>query len=259
MHNTAPVNLPIVSWVLTEDPAFVRTMRRLAGDEVYSFLHIPPSSLRRQLAIASKPCILVIDRDAPTLNITSLLLEMAAQCPGIASLVLATDGDSNDGAECLRAGADGWLSLPVTGCLLAATLSSLYRRTSPRNAKETCLVGDLMLDRIQRRVWCADTELRLTCTEFLLLLSLAQGANRTMSREALTAEVWIVKGTSSPTPNALEVYIGYLRRKLRSSRTTTIATVRGEGYSLRVRIHRSDEPQLTGVTVAGRANAGQLR
>jgi two-component system response regulator MprA len=114
---------------------------------------------------------------------------------------------------------------------LLARVRALLRRADPAD-REALTFGDLTLDPDNRSVLRGDRVIELTKTEFDLLAVLLQSACRVVTRSVLFTEVWGYDfGTKS---NSLDVYIGYLRRKLEAAgESRLVHTVRGVGYVLR--------------------------
>ena len=93
------------------------------------------------------------------------------------------------------------------------------------------MVGDLRIDLLAHDVHMKDQQLELTKREFDLLLFLARSAGHAVSRDRILQNAW--GGSSDVTPNAVDVYIGYVRRKMQAvSESPTIRTVRGVGFRL---------------------------
>jgi two-component system response regulator MprA len=167
-------------------------------------------------------------------------------------LVLTARQALTDRVAGLDAGADDYLAKPFELDELLARVRALTRRTRPpandRNQANNktdnkavtanpsqpteIVVGDLRIDTPAHRVWRGGRELQLTRTEFDLLELLARNQGVVLKRDQLLEEIW---GWASATlSNSLEVYIGYLRRKLEAnSEPRLIHTVRGVGYVLR--------------------------
>jgi two-component system OmpR family response regulator len=113
---------------------------------------------------------------------------------------------------------------------LLARLRALVRR-GPSPHQLVISVGDLRLDRAARTAGYAGQRVELTPREFMLLEYLVQHAGEEVSRARLLEHVW--DGVVDVSPNIVDVYIGYLRRKLdRPSGRHLIHTVRGVGYVL---------------------------
>jgi two-component system response regulator MprA len=134
----------------------------------------------------------------------------------------------------LDAGADDYLPKPFALEELLARLRALLRRATPDVGAESeaMTFEDLTLDPVTREVTRAGRSISLTRTEFSLLEMLMANPRRVLTRSRILEEVW---GYDFPTSgNALEVYVGYLRRKTEAEgESRLIHTVRGVGYVLR--------------------------
>ena len=128
----------------------------------------------------------------------------------------------------LDAGADDYLVKPFALEELTARLRALLRRTGSPQA-ETLRYADLKLDTGGHTVERAGRPVELTRTEFLLLELLLRHPRQVLTRGQIFEQVWGYD--FGPSSNSLEVYVGYLRRKLGEPRL--IQTVRGVGYVLR--------------------------
>lgn len=153
-------------------------------------------------------------------------------------MLTARDGVS-ERVSGLDAGADDYLSKPFALEELLARVRSLIRRAtvendsdnSSRNGMELSF-ADLTMNLETRDVTRAGRSITLTRTEFDLLKVLMENPNKVLSRQSILEDVW---GYDFPTSgNALEVYIGYVRRKTETdNESRLIHTVRGVGYVLR--------------------------
>jgi DNA-binding response OmpR family regulator len=150
-------------------------------------------------------------------------------CPTPVLMLTAKTGEW-DQAEALDSGADDFLSKPFSYPVLLARLRALIRRGSS-GAAATLAIGGLRLDTAARRCWYGDDEIELTAREFSLLEYLAHRPGVVVSKSDLLHHVWDLEPDGDT--NVVEVYVGYLRRKLGSHSTgVTIETVRGVGYRL---------------------------
>jgi DNA-binding response OmpR family regulator len=145
-------------------------------------------------------------------------------------MLTAKDGE-HDIADALDLGADDYLVKPFSYVVLLARLRALVRRgAAERPARLT--VGDLVVDPAARRCWRGAVEVPLTTREFSLLHHLIRRAGQVCSKTELIENVWDQHFDGDL--NVVEVYVGYLRRKLDVPfGRADIETVRGAGYRYR--------------------------
>jgi DNA-binding response OmpR family regulator len=173
---------------------------------------------------------IVLDLMLPVLNgfrFCQLLRQRGAETP---VLVLTAKQGEWDEAEALETGADAYLKKPFSFVVLLAHLRALLRRHS-RRQDAVRAAGDLTLDVAAHRCWRGETEVDLTPREFALLEVLFDRVGEPVPKREILDQVWdwaIADGS-----NLVEVYIGYLRRKLDAPfGRQAIQTVRGVGYRL---------------------------
>ena len=144
-------------------------------------------------------------------------------------MLTAKDGEYDE-AEALDTGADDFLSKPFSFVVLLARLRALFRRGAPPRPAVIEL-GPVRLDPATRKMSHGDTEVKLTSREFSLLEYLMRRDGNVASKAEILDHVWGMDFGGDP--NVVEVYIGYLRRKLdQPFGTQLIRTVRGAGYRL---------------------------
>ncbi|MDX1690434.1 MAG: response regulator transcription factor [Acidimicrobiia bacterium] len=173
---------------------------------------------------------IVLDILLPGMNGYRVCAELRAAGNWTPILMLTAKDGEYDEAEAFETGADDYLSKPFSYVVLVARLRSLIRRgRAPR--PELRRVGDLVLDPATRRCERDGTDIELTQREFSLLEALMRRAPEVAERHSLLDAVW---GTDTDVdPNVLEVYIGYLRRKVDDPfDERMIQTVRGVGYRM---------------------------
>ena len=150
-------------------------------------------------------------------------------------IVLTARDAVTDRVDGLDAGADDYLTKPFALEELLARLRALLRRANrpaDEEDEEPLAFADLSLDPVTREVRRGEREISLTRTEFTLLELFLRRPKRVLERSFILQEVW---GFDFPTTaNSLEVYVGYVRRKLEAEgETRLLHTVRGVGYVLR--------------------------
>ena len=145
-------------------------------------------------------------------------------------LMLTAKSGEYDEAEALDTGADDFLSKPFSFVVLVARVRAIARRgAGPRPL--THAIGDVVVDPGRREVTVGGTSVELTPREFSLLEALARRSPEVVTKADLLDEVW--GADRDVDPNAVEVYVGYLRRKVDAPfGRTAIQTVRGAGYRL---------------------------
>jgi len=145
-------------------------------------------------------------------------------------LMLTARRDVSDRVAGLDAGADDYLPKPFALDELLARLRALLRRI-PSDGSQLGY-DDVRVDPLGHRAWRGERRLDLTRTEFALLEIFVRNAERVLTRSEILVAVWGYD--FGPSSNSLEVYVGYLRRKLEDGELPRlIHTVRGVGYVLR--------------------------
>lgn len=145
-------------------------------------------------------------------------------------LMLTAKSGEYDEAEGLDAGADDYLTKPFSFVVLAARIRAMLRRSGPRQSVVQ-VVGDLSIDFDRRTCARGADDMALTNREFTLLEVLARQPDIVCSKEFLLEQVWGPDFEGSQ--NIVEVYVGYLRRKLDAGQPRPlIQTVHGHGYRL---------------------------
>jgi DNA-binding response OmpR family regulator len=144
-------------------------------------------------------------------------------------ILTAKDGEWDE-AEALDTGADDFLSKPFSFVVLLARLRALFRRGAPPRPA-VLEFGPLKLDPATRKAAHGDAEITLTAREFSLLEFLMRRDGHVASKPEILDHVWGMDFAGDP--NVVEVYVGYLRKKIdQPFETELIRTVRGAGYRL---------------------------
>jgi DNA-binding response OmpR family regulator len=218
--------------VLIEDePGIVDFMERglaLAGYHVQS---ASDGERGLELALGDDVDLVVLDLMLPRMSGTEVLHRLADQRPGLPLIVVTARGELEDRVGGLKAGAVDYLVKPFAMDELEARIDAQLR--AARQAPETTLRGaGLTVDLITRRVTHDSHDVRLSATEFELLTYLLHNIGRVLSREQILRAVWGYD--HDPGTNIVDVYVGYLRRKLSGPdrRPVTITAVRLRGYRL---------------------------
>ncbi|MFC0028053.1 response regulator transcription factor [Micromonospora chaiyaphumensis] len=169
---------------------------------------------------------MILDVMLPGLSGYEVVRRLRAEERWLPVLMLSAKDGEYDQADGLDCGADDYLTKPFSYVVLLARLRALLRRGAPERPA-VLAVGDLRLDPARRRVTRADAEVALTAREYALLAYLMRRPGEVVSKTELLDHVW--DAAVETAPNAVEVYVGYLRRKIGRDR---LETVRGAGYRL---------------------------
>ncbi|MER6944961.1 response regulator transcription factor [Nonomuraea sp. NPDC000554] len=180
------------------------------------------------LTVGWQPDAMIVDVLMPVLDGLALCRHLRAVGDRVPILMLTARDAVADRVDGLDAGADDYLLKPFDVSELLARLRALLRRAYPASA-DVLAFADLTVDTRSRQGRRGDRVIDLTRTEFALLELLMVNAGQVLTRELIVDRVWGYD--LDPSTNSLEVYIGYLRRKLGEPRL--VHTVRGVGYVLR--------------------------
>ena len=186
------------------------------------------------LIASDRPDAVVLDVMMPRLDGLEVCRQLRSTGDDLPILVLTARDSVSERVAGLDAGADDYLPKPFALEELLARMRALLRRRMPDDNVDSVAMtfSDLSLDPVTREVTRGPRHISLTRTEFALLEMLIANPRRVLTRGRILEEVW---GFDFPTSgNALEVYVGYLRRKTETEgEPRLIHTVRGVGYVLR--------------------------
>lgn len=219
--------------VIEDEPGILDFVVRGLADEGYSVLGARDGVEGEALALKDGVELVVLDLMLPGRPGLDVLAGVHRQRPTLPVILLTALGAVDDRVNGLDAGATDYIVKPFAFAELAARV-----RTHLRNATETrdpvLHAGDIELDLVSRRVRRGGEEVQLTAKESDLLALFMRHPDQLLTRERLLRDVWGYDFT--PSSNIAEVYVGYLRRKLRREHLSDpIHTVRSVGYRLRTR------------------------
>ncbi|HET6705193.1 response regulator transcription factor [Amycolatopsis sp.] len=222
--------------VVDDDRAVRESLRRSLEFNGYQVQLASDGAQALEAIIADRPDAMVLDVMMPRLDGLEVARRLRSTGDDLPILVLTARDTVSDRVSGLDAGADDYLPKPFALEELLARLRALLRRAVPEGpagqTSEVLSFADLTLDPGTREVRRGGREISLTRTEFALLELFLSYPKHVLTRGRILEEVW---GYDFPTSgNALEVYVGYLRRKTEAEgEPRLIHTVRGVGYVLR--------------------------
>jgi len=178
------------------------------------------------------PDLTILDLNLPRKDGAEVLRFLRSATDELPILILTARNEMETRVKCLDMGADDYMLKPFSLAELRARCRALLRRR-----REVGLVlrhGDVEMNRVDRTVVRNSEPITLTNKEFALLEYLLLNRGRAVSRVTLLEQVWSMH--SDTGTNVVDVYVNYLRRKLRDSGPMQlIQTVRGQGYSIGLR------------------------
>jgi DNA-binding response OmpR family regulator len=218
--------------VVEDEPLIASFIDRGLTAEGHEILCEPRGDAALQRFESFQPDMVLLDVMLPGLDGFDVLGAIRAIDPALPVVMLTARDEVSDRVRGLDLGATDYLVKPFAFAELAARVRAHLRTAGAREAPgETLEVGALKLDLIAREVELAGDSIPLSAREFSLLTYLMRHPGQVLSRQQILDGVWgYAAGTRS---NVVDVYVGYLRRKLeKPGQRQLIETIHGLGYRL---------------------------
>ena len=180
----------------------------------------------------SHPQLVILDLGLPDRDGLSVLKEIRTWT-SVPVIILSVKNSEEDIVKALDLGADDYLTKPFNTSELLARIRANIRRTMTGDEETVFQNGDLVIDLASRIVKKANTEIKLTNTEYLLLVLLAKNTDKVLTHRYILKEIW---GPSAvENSQYLRVFIGQLRKKIEDdySNPGIILTESGVGYRMK--------------------------
>jgi DNA-binding response OmpR family regulator len=188
------------------------------------------------LALVESYDLVILDRILPKLDGLAVCGQLRVRGQSVPVLMLTARDTVDDRVAVLESGADDYLVKPFAFRELVARARALLRRHTPSHtqSKDPIIrVGGVTIDTVSHEVHRDGTGVRLTGKEYALLELFARNPNRVLTRAQIAERIWSL--SSVVMSNVVDVYVGYLRRKLGDDHEPRLFhTVRGVGYQLHV-------------------------
>ena len=206
----------------------VRKIVERAGHTCFAVLD---GALAMEAFERERPDVVILDVMMPKLNGFQVARQVRADRCSTPILMLTARSDIEDRIQGLNAGADYYLTKPFDSRELLACVNALLRRQGDQ--VDELRMGNTALDLASCTLVCGENSVRLSAREFDVMRFLLQGKGRVLSKEMILARVWGYD--SSAVENHVEVYMGFLRKKLQSiGSNLKIEAIRRLGYHLEV-------------------------
>lgn len=218
--------------VIDDDPKLLKMLQRTLTYENLD-VSIAPNGLEAlPLVQTLKPDLIIVDWMMPKMDGLSFIQRMRDEEDKTMILMLTARDAIENRVEGLENGADDYLVKPFAPAELVARVHAMLRRVEAKPENQKAAYADITLDPYTHEAKRGDMELSLTVTEFNLLHLLLRHPRQVLERRQILNDVWGYDFGGDD--NVLEIYIGYLRKKLEADGSPRlIQTVRGIGYVLR--------------------------
>jgi DNA-binding response OmpR family regulator len=215
--------------VIEDEPGIVDFLERGLRSHGFEVSSALDGVTGTEKALAEHVDLVVLDLMLPGRSGIDVLSELHMVKPALPVIVLTARGEVEERVAGLDAGAVDYLIKPFSLNELAARIRAQLR-VAAQSPRTTLDAGGLEVDLLTREVRRGGTLVRLSTTEFELLVYLLRNRGHVLSREQILRAVWGYD--YDPGTNVVDVYIGYLRRKLRDAdgSRAPIVTVRSVGY-----------------------------
>jgi len=216
--------------LVEDEPGIVDFVRRGLEAEGYAVEAALDGVEGERLALKGSFDAIVLDLMLPGRNGLEILASVRRAKPSLPVIVLTARGEIEDRVAGLDAGAVDYLVKPFSLAELVARIRAQLRVVAQASASTLC-GADIEVNLLTRKVRRGSESVQLSTTEFELLVYLLRHHGQVLSREQILSAVWGYE--HDPATNVVDVYIGYLRRKLgRPDDPAPIFTVRAVGYRL---------------------------
>lgn len=218
--------------IVDDDPKLLKMLQRTLVYENLNVLTACNGEEALSLIDVHAPDLLIVDWMMPKMDGVTLIRHLRADGDNTMVLMLTARDAIENRVDGLESGADDYLVKPFAPAELVARVHAMLRRIEPRNQSQAVSYADITLDPSTREACRGNMVLSLTVTEFNLLHLLLRHPRQVLERAQILRDVWGYDFGGND--NVLEIYIGYLRKKLEANGgCRLIHTVRGVGYVLR--------------------------
>lgn len=218
--------------IVDDDPKLLKMLQRTLVYENLKVLTATNGVEAMPLVQSQHPDLIIVDWMMPKMDGLAFIQRLRDEENKTMILMLTARDAIENRVEGLESGADDYLVKPFAPAELVARVHAMLRRVQARQENQLVVYADIMLDPSTREARRGDLSLQLTVTEFNLLHLLMRHPRQVLERRQILSEVWGYDFGGDD--NVLEIYIGYLRKKLEADgRSRLIHTVRGIGYVLR--------------------------
>jgi two-component system, OmpR family, response regulator MprA len=218
--------------IIDDDPKLLKMLQRTLVYENLNVFTATNGLEALPLVQAQQPDLIIVDWMMPKMDGLSFIQRLRDEENKTLVLMLTARDAIENRVEGLESGADDYLVKPFAPAELVARVHAMLRRVEAKPENQKVTYADVTLDPSTREARRGDMLMNLTVTEFNLLHLLLRHPRQVLERRQILNDVWGYDFGGDD--NVLEIYIGYLRKKLEADgQARLIQTVRGVGYTLR--------------------------
>lgn len=216
--------------VVEDDKGLQKYLKELLLDNGYAVQVAGDGIQALDLLTKNLPDVMVLDLGLPNMSGEAVLSEVRKKYNDLPVIILTAKDSINDIVQGLSIGADDYMTKPFVADEFLARIKARLRKTGNNDGKLS--VADLELDNKTLEVKRAGKEIQLTPQEFKLLQYLMSNKGRILTREMILNRIWLY--SSDIETRVVDVYMGYLRKKIDSGHTKKLLhSVRGFGYVIK--------------------------
>lgn len=215
-------------YYIEDDEGIAKTVKEFLGKRGYQVQVFSTIAGAKQALEKTRPTLVLVDWNMPDGSGNLLCKWIRSHWNDIPIIFLTVRGDARDIVSGFGNGADDYVVKPFEPDVLLSRIGALLRRTGDVS-KKYLSCGGISVDREKMQVLCDLEEIRLTPSEYQLLLYLLQNKGKTVTRQKLLEEVWDSSG-NFVNDNTLTVTMKRLREKLHQP--ACLKTVRSIGYCM---------------------------
>ena len=217
--------------IIEDDRLLADSLRDMLMSKGFDVENVYDGESGTEYAVLGVYDLLILDVMMPKMDGYAVARQVRARRCATPILMLTAKSTLEDRIQGLNAGADYYLTKPFDSRELLACINALLRRQGGQ--VDEMVFGNTALDLSSGMLVCGEKTVRLSAREFDVMRFLLQAGNRNISKESILAKVWGYD--SEAVDNHVEVYVGFLRKKLRSiGSNIQIASIRRLGYHLEV-------------------------
>ncbi len=218
--------------IVDDDPKLLKMLQRTLVYENLDVLTAMNGLEALPIVQDARPDLIIADWMMPKMDGLSFIQRLRDEDDETMILMLTARDAIENRVEGLEGGADDYLVKPFAPAELVARVHAMLRRVETKPESKQVTYADLWLDPVTHEAKRGDMSISLTLTEFNLLHLLLRHPRQVLERRQILNDVWGYDFGGDD--NVLEIYIGYLRKKLEAEGgSRIIQTVRGVGYVLR--------------------------